>query len=224
MLNHIEGLYIIKDADLTDSLSKMPEDIQAKLVHEVVHLQKQKMKVDCHSFSQTYKNLETLQDFRAEDWFSRRNSVVKAVVNAIASPDKNYFHRCLALEHLYDLQGVNFVGPCSFMTNIRLLAISNSKLTVNMIGKVLPGGSYSTLKVWTRDLTSEAKYFPSGDCMVAIDNDQIVQRKWKVKVGQKARVSVVTSVCQAEVDSSGLLQTRADLAPRYRQLCFLSFR
>ena len=36
MLNHIEGLYIIKDADLTDSLSKMPEDIQAKLVHEVV--------------------------------------------------------------------------------------------------------------------------------------------------------------------------------------------
>ena len=60
-----------------------------------------------------------------------------------------------------------------------------------MIGKVLPGGSYSTLKVWTKDLTSEAKDFPCGDCMVAIDNDQIVQRKWKVKVGQKARVSVV---------------------------------
>ena len=51
--------------------------------------------------------------------------------------------------------------------------------------------------------------------MVAIDNDQIVQHKWKVKVGQKSRVSVVTSVCQAEVNSLGLLQIRSDLAPRF---------
>ena len=216
LLAHTEGLYIISAADFTDSLCKMPENVQAKVVLEVVQLQKEKIQVDCQSFAQTYKDLDTLQSFRAEDWFSRRNSVVKAVVNGIASPEKNNFHRCLALEHLYSLQGVNFVGPCSFMTNISLLAISNLKLTVNMFGKALPGGSYSTLKVWTRDLTSEAKEFPSGDCMVAIDNDQIVQRKWKVKVGQKARVSVVTSVCQAEVDSGG----RGDLAPRYTLSCF----
>ena len=106
------------------------------------------------------------------------------------------------------------------MTNISLLAISYSKLTVNMFGKPLPGGSYSTLKVWTRDLTSEAKEFPSGDCMVTIDNDQIVKRKWKVKAGQKARVGVVTSVCQAEVDSGCSLQTRGDLASRYTLSCF----
>ena len=83
-----------------------------------------------------------------------------------------------------------------------------------MFGKALPVGSYSTLKLWTRDLTSYAKEFPSGDCMVTIDNDQIVQRRWKVKVGQTARVSVVMSVCQAEVDPQGCLQTRGDLVPR----------
>lgn len=55
-----------------------------------------------------------------------------------------------------------------------------------MCGKALPGGSYATLKAWSRDLTSEPKEFPPGDCMVAIDNDQIVQRRWKVKVGQKS--------------------------------------
>ena len=214
LLNHVEDLHVLRESNLSDSLCEMPEDLQAKVVHEVVRLQKQKIQVDCQSFAQTYKDLGTLQNFRAVDWFSRRNLIVKAVVNGLASPEKNHFHRCLALEHLYNLQGVNFVGPSSFMINISLLAISNSKLTINMFGKVLPGGSYSTLKVWTRDLTSEAKEFPSGDCMVAIDNDQIVQRKWKVKVGQKARVSVVTSVCQAEVDSGGSLQTRGDLAPR----------
>jgi len=79
------------------------------------------------------------------------------------------------------------------MTNISILVISNSKLVVNMFGKALPDGSYATLKLWTRDLTSDPKEFRPGDCMVAIDNEQIVQRKWKVKVGQKSRVSVVTS-------------------------------
>ena len=38
--------------------------------------------------------------------------------------------------------------------------------------------------------------YPPVDCIVAIDNDQIVQREWKVKVGQKSRVSIVTSVSQ----------------------------
>ena len=107
---------------------------------------------------------------------------------------------------------MHFVGPCSFMTNISILSVSNSKLVVNMFGKTLPGGSYATLKLWTKDLTSDTKVSP-GDCMVAIDNDQIVQRKWKVKVGQKSRVSVVTSVRKAEVNSQGSLQTRSDLAP-----------
>ena len=35
---------------------------------------------------------------------------MKAVVNCIAAAEKNDFHRCLALEHLYSLQGVNLLG------------------------------------------------------------------------------------------------------------------
>jgi len=150
--------------------------------------------MDCQSLAQIYKDLDIFQNFRPEEWFVRRNPIVKAVVDGLASPEKNYFHRCLALEHLNNLHGMSFVGPCSFMANINLLAIRNSKLTVDMFGKVLLGRSYSTLKVWTRDLSSEPMEFPNEDCMVAIDNDQIVERKWKVRVGQKVRVSVVTSV------------------------------
>lgn len=141
LLSHVEGLYVIRESNLQDSLCEIPEDVQAKVVHEVVRLQKQKIQVDCQSFAQTYKDLGTLQNVRTEDWFLRRNPILKAVVNGLASPEKNHFHRCLALEHLYNLQGLNFVGPCSFMTNISLLTISNSKLTVNMFGKALPGGS-----------------------------------------------------------------------------------
>ena len=37
---------------------------------------------------------------------------------------------------------------------------------------------------WTDQLVSVPRTFPAGDCVVAFDNDQIVQRKWKVEVGQ----------------------------------------
>ena len=214
LLSNRKGLHIISELDLANSLSNIPRDLQSEVVFEIVQQQKQEIKEDCQSFAQMYKNLDTLQSFNPEEWFSHRNFVLKSVVNALASHEKNYFQRCLALEHLYNLQGFSFVSPCSFMTNISLLAISNSKLTVNLFSKALPGGSYTTLKAWTRDLASEPMSFPSGDCMVAIDNDQIVQRKWKVKVGQKSRVSVVTSVCQAEVNPEGTSQKRGDLAPR----------
>ena len=42
----------------------------------------------------------------------------------------------------------------------------------------------------------------------------IVQKKWKIKVNQKARVSILTSVCQAEIDRDGGLQKKPELAPR----------
>jgi len=213
--NSLKGVYVLQEDELGDCIAKVPEDMQANIVQRIIHEQKPKLQVDCHSFAQTYKALEMLQNFDAEEWFSRCNPIIKSVIEGLASKEKNYFQRCLALEHLYHIHGMTFVGPSSFMTNISLLAISNSKLVVNMFGKALPGGSYSTLKLWTRDLASDQKEFPPGDCMVAIDNDQIVQHKWKVKVGQKSRVSVVTSVCQAEVNSLGLLQIRSDLAPRF---------
>ena len=215
LLSSIPGFHMLSELNLASSISNLSEDLQSHVVTEILQNQKQQIQMDCNSFSQSYKDLETLQSFNAQEWFLRRNPVLKSVVNGLVANEKNYFQRCLALEHLYSLQGFNFVGPCSFMTNISLLALSNSKLTVNMFGKALLGGPYATLKAWSRDLTSEPKEFPPGECMVAIDNDQIVQRRWKVKVGQKSRVSVVTSVCQAEVDTEGSLQKRSNLAPRY---------
>ena len=44
LLNHTEGLHIISEADFTNSLCKMSENVQAKVVHEVVRLQKEKTK------------------------------------------------------------------------------------------------------------------------------------------------------------------------------------
>ena len=56
--------------------------------------------------------------------------------------------------------------------------------------------------------------FPNGNVLVAFGNDQIVQKRWTVRVDNKAKVSILTSVCHAEVDPNGNLQRKADLSPR----------
>ncbi len=190
-----------------------PKDMET-LAFELFSQQSEELGKDAARFSQTYKDIGVLKDLDTEAFLERRNPVVVAAVQGLAGDKQNTFKQCLAVEHLYSLSGSSLVAPFSFLTNIVLLTVSNSKLAVNLFGKSLPGGSYQTLRTWLEQLSSESKPFPSGDCVVAIDNDQVVKKKWKIKVGQKSRVSIVTSVCQAQINPDGKMQQREDLAPR----------
>lgn len=49
-----------------------------------------------------------------------------------------------------------------------------------------------------------------GDSEIAVDNDQVVKKNWKVRMEQKSRVSTITSVCQEDKQ----LQKRTELSPR----------
>lgn len=49
----------------------------------------------------------------------------------------------------------------------------------------------------------------------AIDNDQVLIKKWTVRKDNRAQISVLTSVCVAEIDPAGVAQKQKSLAPRY---------
>ena len=116
--------------------------------------------------------------------------------------------------HLYSLAGNGqYVLPFSFLVNLMMFTITNSKLALSIVSKLLPGGSYYAVTSWRDSLESVPQLFPSSDCITAFDNDQIVQRKWKVKVGQKARVSILTSMSQTVIDQDGTLQQREEQQP-----------
>ena len=190
-------------------------DSQHILAYNLLHGQFDNVLQDTRSFCQTYKNIDIIKDIDREAWLQRRNKVITAVVDGISDPKTSHLQKCLAVEHLYFLAcGDQFVLPFSFLVNLLLFTITNSKLVLSVVSKILPGGNYKTVTGWRDSLASVPLPFPSGDCVTAFDNDQIVQRKWKVKVGQKARVSILTSICQAVVDEGGSLQKREDLAPR----------
>ena len=41
----------------------------------------------------------------------------------------------------------------------------------------------------------EVPKVPSGDVLTAIDNDQVLTKKWTVRKDNRAQISMLTSVC-----------------------------
>ena len=203
-------------------IMSLPVDSLQLLAYNLLRGQVKDVLRDQQSFSQTYKSIEIVKNIDREAWLQRRNKVLTAVVDGISDGKKSNFQKCVAVEHLYSLADSDqSVPPFSFLVNLLLFTITNSRLAMSVVSKILPGGSYSTVTGWRDGLASVPPPFPPGDSIVAFDNDQIVQRRWKVKVGQKSRVSILTSICQAAVNEKGTLQKREDLAPRYLFVNFI---
>jgi len=98
---------------------------------------------DANSFSQTHKNIDIIKNINQETWLQRRNKVVKAAVDGMSDGSVSRFQKCVAVEHLYSLAGNGqFVLPFSFLVNLMMFTITNSKLALSVVSKILPGGSY----------------------------------------------------------------------------------
>ena len=67
---------------------------------------------------------------------------------------------------------------------------------------------------------------PEGDLLTAIDNDQVLMKKWTVRKHNRTQISILTSVCCAEVATGdSVLQQDESLSPRYacKILCIVVF-
>ena len=56
---------------------------------------------------------------------------------------------------------------------------------------------------------------PSGDILTSINNDQVLIKTWTLRKDNRAQISILTSVCVAEIDHEGVEQKKKSLAPRY---------
>lgn len=68
-------------------------------------------------------------------------------------------------------------------------------------------------------------YFARGG-LTAIDNDQVLMKKWTVRKDNRAQISILTSVYCAEVaTSNSILQRDESLSPRYacKIVCMVGF-
>ena len=102
-----------------------------------------------------------------------------------------------------------------FATNLLAYSVTRSKLALNMYGKLHPAGGSTTIRSWLANLTMNVPRVPSGDILTAVDNDQVLIKKWTVRKDNRAQISVLTSVCVAPLHPDGTLQRNPSLAPRY---------
>ena len=120
----------------------------------------------------------------------------------------------VATDQLCSLVSPSFVNPLLFATNLLAYSVTRSKLALNTNGKLHPTGGYSTVRNWLNNLTMTVPEFPSED-LTAIDNDQVLIKKWIVQKDNRDQISVLTGVCVAQISLYGTRQLQPSLAPRY---------
>jgi hypothetical protein len=87
-----------------------------------------------------------------------------------------------------------YISPSSHAENMIIYQFSGSRVVCDVVGKLYGGGSNSSIQRTIEELAEEEPKFPSGDLIVAYDNNQIIGRQYRVKWQGKIPISVITGV------------------------------
>ena len=107
----------------------------------------------------------------------------------------------------------SFISPLLFALNLLIYPVTRRKLALTICDKLHPAGSIACVRTWLNNLTMNVPQVPSGDIVTAIDNDQVLIKKWTVRKDNRAQISVLTSVCIANSSEWNNPQWNSDLAP-----------
>jgi hypothetical protein len=75
-----------------------------------------------------------------------------------------------------------------------MYALRGSKLALKILGSSGAHASYQAVKSWINSLSTKPTNLPEGDLIAAFDNNQVLQRRWKVKLRNDIQCNVVTMV------------------------------
>ena len=92
-----------------------------------------------------------------------------------------------------------------------LYNVTKSKLALQLVASSGPYASYATLKTWLETLAGVrgvelSQQGPIGDLVVAFDNNQMLQKSWAIRVGNKFKCSSITMNVAFVMNSQGVLQ------------------
>lgn len=119
-------------------------------------------------------------------------------------------HRALAVEHMYCARNSNFVSEFNIAVMALVYAVSSRKLVVNIVGRVGPGGSYSTLKNWLKANSGEPISAPKGVLAVAFDNEQRLVKNYLTRSKGKATIDIISNVVAFVLPEDNSLSHRED--------------
>jgi len=119
-----------------------------------------------------------------------------------------------AMECLRAARHNNYVSEFHIAFQAVAYAVSGSRLVVDMLGHLGPGGSYKLLKDWLVGLGGEPLSVPQGLILVAFDNEQRLLRNYLSRGNNRSRLDILTNVCCAVLNKDNTLQQKENLHPR----------
>ena len=149
--------------------------------------------------------------------------MLTCAIDSLCHNNTKPYEKAVPSDHLYSLVSPSFISPLLFTTNLLAHSVTRSKLALNINGKLHPTGRHTSVRNWLNSLTMSVPDFPPGDVLSAIDV-QVLIKKWTVGKANRAQISVLTSVCVAQIAPHETLQREAALSPRYiSRMYMLSF-
>ncbi|KAJ8322266.1 LOW QUALITY PROTEIN: hypothetical protein KUTeg_000737 [Tegillarca granosa] len=177
---------------------------------------------DSVNLGMLYQNDLYLQSLNVKDYISERNAVVLGFLRGICGTQKDLDDTktnvkiAKAIEHVYNLTNDNFVAPLCFSSNLLTYYITGSKNACVLNSSGSPAGSYTTISKWINNQSIEPLSCPENpDVITFFDNNQVLERKWRVKYNFKSSTSVLTTVVHIIPDLTRNLQMEDKLSPRH---------
>ena len=126
---------------------------------------------------------------------------------------KSIYKLCKTVESIVNLTGLSAVFPVHLRESVLVNSVGGSALSLQLLSSTSPHASYRTIRDWLNQLGTNTEMTLSGNVVGVFDNNQTMQRRWRVMLENKVYCNVVTIVAFFQLNGNGDLQTRSDLKP-----------
>ena len=120
--------------------------VKINLTSKIFQLEKENIKKDISSCSQTYKSLPVLLKVTPHTWVHARNSILASAVNALANEKTQPFQKAVSVDPLYSLVQPSLISPLMSASNLLAYSVTRSKHVLNIYGKLHPAGGITTAR------------------------------------------------------------------------------
>ncbi len=124
---------------------------------------------------------------------------------------QNKLHK--ALESTVNLSALNVTLPVRFREAVLLYALTGSRVALQILASGGAHASYKVVKSWLASLGSTVSPVQYGDIIVAFNNNQVLQRRWNVRLKTEVRCNIVTVNAVFHLGEESLLPICPSLKP-----------
>ena len=135
-----------------------------------------------------------------------------------ATEKKRQLHRLLAVEHMYCARNQNYVSELGMAAFAIAYAVCSSRLVIEILGRIGPGGSYTLLKQWRKSHVGEPAMVPDGVVHVAFDNEQRLVKNYLTRGDTKVTLDIFTNILGIILPEPTVLNLRKDLQSTFWQV------